>query len=61
MTTQNLTIIAKGIIKASPYTLEEITSEYKANKSESFRRGYFASRGFNWLQGQVIEKGLSLR
>lgn len=58
MTTEQ--ILATKIIEASEYTIAEIKGEYKKKQSESFRRGWFAARGFNWLQGQIIEQSFQL-
>jgi hypothetical protein len=58
---KNVETIVTEIVKASAYTVEEIKSDYKKGKSEGWRRGFFAARGFNWLQGQFIEQGYNLR
>lgn len=57
MKTQNIATIANEIVKDSPYTMEEIKADYKPGKSESWKRGFFAVRGFNWLQAQFIING----
>jgi hypothetical protein len=61
MKTQSTAILANAIIRNSAYSETEIRVDYKTGKSECWRRGFFAARGINWLQGQIIEQGLKLR